>query len=135
MNLFVYLFWPNPAGWQYSDSRVQMLLGFCAFLIVLSFAIRYWRRGIKNPITKNLSKSWSAASFWFGIVGIIFVASRVEMIQFLAMRALWALWILCIGLYVFFQFIQFRRRHYTVMQRTQVTDERDKYLPKGRGGK
>ncbi len=132
MKLFVYLFWPNPSGWHYTDSRVQIVLGVCFFLIVFSFAISYWRRTLKNPITKNLTKSWSSAAFWFGIVGAVLIASRVEMIQFMAMRAVLVLWFLCILLYIGFQFIQFRRRHYTVMQRTQVIDERDKYLPRGR---
>lgn len=71
-------------------------------------------------------------SFWFGIVGAILVASRVEMIQFMAMRLMWALWLLCLVLYAFIQFVQFRRKHYTVMQRTQVVDERDKYLPQSK---
>lgn len=132
MQFFSYWFWPNPAGWTYADTRVQAVLGACMAFIVLSFAIRYWRKSLKNPITKNLSRSWSSAAFWFGIVGIVFVASRVEMIQFLAMRAMWALWVLALGLYGFFQFAQFRRRHYTVMQRTQVVDEREKYLPKAK---
>ena len=132
MKLFSYWFWPNLAGWHYTDTRVQALLALCAALIIASFVIGYARRKLKNPLTKNLTKSWSSAAFWFGLVGIFFVLSRVEMIQFLSMRALWALWVLCIGLYIFFQFIQFRRRHYTVMQRTQVIDERDKYLPKSK---
>ncbi|MBP7114226.1 MAG: hypothetical protein KBA40_02105 [Candidatus Peribacteraceae bacterium] len=132
MQLFSYWFWPNPAGWRYTDFPVQTLLAVCAALIILSFVIGYWRKRVKNPITKNLSKSWSSAALWFGLVGIVFVVSRVEMIQFLAMRAMWALWLLCLVAYAFFQFIQFRRRHYTVMQRTQVVDEREKYLPGNR---
>lgn len=132
MQFFSYWFWPNPAGWTYADTRVQVVLAACLALVVLSFAIGYWRRKLTNPITKNLSKSWASASFWFGIVGGILVASRVEMIQFLAMRAMWALWALLLGLFAFFQFIQFRRKHYTVMQRTQVVDERDKYLPRSK---
>lgn len=132
MQFFSYWFWPNPAGWYYTDTRVQALLGLCAAFVILSFVIGYWRRKVKNPMTKNLSRSWSSAAFWFGIVGAVLVASRVEMIQFMAMRLLWALWLLCLALYVFMQFVQFRRKHYTVLQRTQVVDERDKYLPKSK---
>lgn len=132
MQFFSYWFWPNPAGWQYSDFRVQTLLAVCLGFVIVSFAISFWRRRLTNPVTKNLSKSWSSASFWFGVVGAVFVASRVEMIQFLAMRALWALWLLSLVLYVVFQVLSFRRRHYTVMERTQVVDERDKYLPKSK---
>lgn len=132
MQFFSYWFWPNPAGWLYTDIRVQALLGVCAAFVILSFILGYWRRKVKNPITKNLSRSWSSASFWFGIVGAILVASRVEMIQFMAMRLMWALWLLCLVLYVLVQIVQFRRKHYTVMQRTQVVDERDKYLPKSK---
>jgi hypothetical protein len=68
--------------------------------------------------------------FWFCIVALLLVVSRVEMIQFLAMRAALALWFVLAVLYVVFQIFQFRRRHYTVMDRVQVVDERDKYLPK-----
>jgi len=132
MQFFSYWLWPNPAGWLYTDIRVQALLAVCAAFVILSFVIGYWRRKVKNPITKNLSRSWSSVSFWFGIVGAILVASRVEMIQFMAMRLMWALWLLCLVLYVFIQFVQFRRKHYTVMQRTQVVDERDKYLPQSK---
>lgn len=131
MDLLSYWLWPNPAGWHYTDTRVQIILGLCIALVLLSFVISFWRRSIKNPITKSLSRSWSSASLWFGLLGIVFVVSRTEMIQFLAMRLLWVLWLLCAIFYIGFQFIQFRRRHYTVMQRMQVTDERDRYLPRG----
>jgi hypothetical protein len=46
------------------------------------------------------------------------------------MRLLWAFWFLAFLLYVVLQFLSFRRRHYTVMERTTVIDEREKYLPK-----
>lgn len=131
MKLFLsYWFWPNPAAWTYADTRVQGLLVMCLVFVVLSFALSFWRRSLSNHITKNLSKSWPSAILWFGIVGAVFVISRVEMIQFLSMRVMWALWFLLLLLYVGFQIVQFRRRHYTVMQRTQIVDERDKYLPR-----
>ena len=128
----MYWLWPNPGGWHYSDPKIKILLAICAGLVVLSFLIRLWRSSRSNPITKALSKSWSSALFWFGIVGGILVVSRVETIQFLSMRLLWALWALAFALYVLFQILQFRRRHYTVLERTRVIDEREKYLPRSR---
>ncbi len=130
MPFLSYWFWPNPAGWYYTDQRVQMLFAFCAALIVISFLIRFWRGRLTNAVTKNLSRTWSATVFWFGIVGLILTVSRVETIQFVSMRALWALWVLLLAVIIFFQFIQFRRRHYTVIERAQVVDERDRYLPR-----
>lgn len=106
------------------------LLGACLALIVLSFGIRFWRRSLRNVITKKLTASWPSVSFWLGAVGVALVICRVESIQFLAMRALWGAWLLVIILYVAFQFVSFRRRHYIVMEKTQVLDERDKYLPR-----
>lgn len=106
------------------------LLGVCFALVIVSFGIRYWRRVLRNPVTKKLSTSWSSASFWFGAVGMVLVVCRVEAIQFLAMRALWGMWLLAGVLYVIVQVISFRRRHYTVLEKMQVVDERDKYLPR-----
>ena len=125
-----YWFWPNPGNWHYHDTHVAMLILLCVVMIAGSFAIKMWRSKQKNPMTRTLSAGWSSAVFWFGIFGLVLVVSRVELIQFMAMRSLWALWVVCIVLYVFFQLLQFRRRHYVVVERTQVTDERDKYLPK-----
>lgn len=132
MPFLSYWFWPNPGGWHYTDSRVMTLMGVCVVLILLSFAIRLWRKRLTNSVTSKLSRSWSSAAFWFGLTGLFLAASRVETIQFLSMRSLWVLWLLCIVLYAFFQVIQFRRRHYTVLARTNVIDERDRYLPKRR---
>lgn len=109
-----------------------MLLGFCAALIVLSFAVSFWRRMLQNHMTKTLTSSWSTALFWFGVTGLFFTVCRVETIQFLSMRLLWLFWVIAAALYVFVQILMFRRRHYTVLERAQVTDERDKYLPKRR---
>lgn len=126
----VYWVWPNPGGWNYEDSKVLAMFGVCLVLIVGSFLIRFWRRRLKNPKTRSLSSSWSSASFWFGLVALILVVSRVELIQFMSMRLLWAFWFLAAGLYVFFQILQFTKRHYTVLARTTVLDEREKYLPR-----
>lgn len=131
MKMFLsYWFWPNPAGWHYSDQKVAIVFGVCAAFILLSFVIRFWRSKHVNPMTKSLSRSWSSASFWFGLSALILTVSRVETIQFLSMRLLWALWVLAFALSLLFQIIQFRRRHYTVMERIQIVDEREKYLPR-----
>jgi hypothetical protein len=125
----IYWVWPNPGGWHYDDRKITVALVLCGALIVLSFIIRFWRSRLKNTVTRNLSSSWSRATFWFGVVAIILIVSRVEEIQFMAMRLTWALWFGALFLYLLFQFFQFRRRHYTLLERVQVVDERDKYLP------
>lgn len=132
LQFFSYWFWPNPAGWHYADTRVQVVLGVCAAFVVASFIVRFWRKSLKNHVTKQLTAGWPSALFWFGIVGLVLAVSRVETIQFMSMRILWAFWFLSLALYGVFQFINFSRRHYTVLQRAQVVDERDKYLPKKR---
>jgi hypothetical protein len=109
-----------------------ILLGICVVLILASIVIRYWRRGLTNPITKKLSRSWSSAALWFGIVGIVLVVSRVESIQFLAMRFMWVLWGLAFLVYLFFQWRLFRSRHYEILPKMKVEDPRDKYLPKSK---
>ena len=132
MSFLSFWFWPNPGGWHYSDTRVVAVLIACSLLILTSFALRFWRRSLQNSVTRSLTRSWPLGAFWFGFIGLVFAFSRVEMIQFLAMRAAWALWLALLVLFASFQFVQFRRRHYTVLQRTTVVDEREKYLPKAR---
>ena len=127
-----YWLWPNPAGWYYDDTKVVALIVVCGALVLLSFVLRFWRSQVSNLVTRSLTASWSSASFWSGVVGLLFVVSRVETIQFLSMRILWALWMLSIALYLFFQCTQFRRKHYVVIERAQIVDEREKYLPKKR---
>lgn len=126
----VYWFWPNPGGWSYVSPKIEAALIALAVMLCLSFVISAWRRRLANPVTRNLSGSWSAASFWFGLVGIALVVSRVEAIQFLAMRILWGVWVLSLALYLIYQILQFKRRHYVLLKRVEVTDERDKYLPR-----
>ncbi len=129
-SFLIYWLWPNPAGWHYGDQRVMVLLGVSVLLIVVSFIIRCVRPRFTNAITRHLTSSWSLASFWFGVVALLLVVCRTEMIQFLSMRVLWAVWALLLGLYALFQMLQFRRRHYTMIKQTRVVDERDKYLPR-----
>ncbi len=130
MPFLSYWFWPRPGVWHYGETKVIVLLAICAVLVVLSFVLSRWRSKLKNPVTRMLTRSWSGASLWFGIVGVFLIVCRVEDIQFLEMRAVQALWVLVFALYIVFQAFQFRRRHYTVMERSKVIDERDKYLPK-----
>jgi len=126
----VYWIWPNPAGWNYGDPKIKAAIILFLVMIVLSFMIRFWRTRLKNPVTRNLSASWSRSLFWFAVVALFLIVSRVEEIQFLAMRLLWIFWFVSFFLYLFFQLLQFRRRHYTVLKRVQVVDEREKYLPR-----
>lgn len=129
MNVLTYLFYPNPGHAAYGDAAVIAALALCVGLVVLSFAIQYWRGRIQNAVTKKLSRTWSSISFWFGVVGLVLAVSRVEKIQFIAMRFLWALWALLLILIVILQWRIFRMRHYEVLPRVGKVDPRDLYLP------
>ncbi len=128
--LLSHWFWPNPGGWSYGDVKVQAVLAACVALIALSFVISYWRKSVKNPVTRKLSSSWSAAAMTFGVLALVMAVSRVETIQFVSMRALWLVWALCLVLYVIFQLMAFRNRHYVVLEKQRTVDTRDKYLPR-----
>ena len=125
-----YLFYPNPGQAEYTSMSMLIVAGVCAALIIVSFVIRFWRKGLTNPVTRKLSKSWSSVSFWFGVSGLLLVVCRVERIQFLAMRFLWVIWALLLIIYVILQIRLFRMRHYEVIPMAKVEDPRDKYLPK-----
>lgn len=123
------LFWPLPPSLSYSSHKVQALLWMCAVLVLLSFLVRSWRHRTQNPMTKRLSRSWSAALLGFGITGFVLVIARTEGIQFLAMRFLWVVWGLAALAYVLIQIRLFTARHYQVLPREVVMDPREKYLP------
>lgn len=130
-DFFVYLFWPNPANATYDSPKALVLLAICILFIVGSFVIKYWRRGLKNAPTKKLSRSWSSASFWFGLIGLFLVVCRAEGISFLSMRVWWLVWLVALALYCFVQVKMFKARHYEVLPKQKVAaTDRDKYLPK-----
>ena len=128
-SLLHYVFYPNPGNVTYTSPAQGALLAISLALLALAVAIRIWRRRLSNPVTRKLSRSWSAVSLWFGIVGVVLVVSRVEQIQFIAMRFWWAVWIPALVAYVALQARLFRSRHYEVLPQVRVEDPRDKYLP------
>lgn len=125
-----FLFWPNPANADYGSPKVVALMILCGLLIVGAFALSFWRKRMKNPVTKKLSRSWGVAAFWFGLSGLILIVSRVEQIQFVSMRFLWVIWIAIAAFYVYIQVRLFRARHYEVLPREASVDPRSKYLPR-----
>ncbi|MDB4979222.1 MAG: hypothetical protein JWM56_1408 [Candidatus Peribacteria bacterium] len=129
MDLLRYLFWPRPENAQYSDPKVIGLLVVCALFIGAALYIRVWRRKVRNPVTRKLSRSWASALFWFAFAAVLLILARTEGIQFLGMRILWLFWLLGIGLYAYFQYRQFKTRHYEVLPKEMIIDARDKYLP------
>ena len=133
MSILSYLFLPNPARADYGDPWVIGAFAALAALVAVSFLIRYWRAKIATgAVTKKLSRSWSSAAFWFGVVGLVLLVSRVEKIQFVAMRFLWVFWGLAAVLYVFLQWRIFASRHYEVLPTVRREDPRAKYLPKAK---
>ena len=129
MNFLIYVFYPNPGHVTYGSPSVLALFGISGGMIVLSFAITFWRSRLQTAMTKKLSRSWSSTSFWFGVVGVILTVSRVEKIQFIAMRFLWILWVALLLVMLYFQWRVFRMRHYEVLPRVGRVDPRDQYLP------
>lgn len=127
--LLTYLFYPNPGAAAYGDPWVIAVLVLCAALVAGAIAVRRWRAHLENAVTKKLSRTWSAALFWFGCVGFVLTIARVEKIQFVAMRFLWVLWVIGLLLYVVAQVRIFRMRHYAVLPRVTREDPRAKYLP------
>ncbi|MBI3816907.1 hypothetical protein HY285_05190, partial [Candidatus Peregrinibacteria bacterium] len=119
-----FVFAPNPGRATYGSTSILSLLIACGTLVVLSFIIAVWRRSHANSVTRKLSRTWSSVSFWFGIVGLVLVVSRVEQIQFLAMRFFWVLWVLALLVYVFVQLRLFRARHYEILPRVSAADPR-----------
>ncbi|MDD5041332.1 MAG: hypothetical protein PHX87_03615 [Candidatus Peribacteraceae bacterium] len=128
-SLFIYLFWPNPGNAHYGSTSMLVPLVACALLLLFSFAFRFWRGRMGNPVMKKLSRSWSGAAFWFGVSGLIFVVSRVESIGFLAMRLWWVLWGIALALFLGVQIRLFRMRYYEKLPADVSDDPRDRYLP------
>lgn len=125
-----YLFYPNPGNASWDSPKALILAGVCLLMVIAAYALRVWRRRLQNPVTKKLSRSWASASFWFGVTGLLLVASRVNTIQFLSMRILWVVWGVLLILYVVVQVRIFRARHYVMISPTRPDDPRSKYLPK-----
>lgn len=126
-----YLFWPNPPAPSYSNPKVLFVLIVCALLVTGSFACKRWRNSQKNAVTRKLTRSWSSAAFWFGIVGMFMAVCRVEGISYLSMRFLWVLWLLGAALFIVVQWKLWRMRHYEVLpQEKPAADPREQYLPK-----
>lgn len=129
-SLFIYLFWPNPGNAHYGSSSMQTLLVACALLIALSFTMRFWRRSMRNPVLKKLSRSWPTAAFWFGVTGLVFVVARVEGVGFLAMRLWWVVWGVSLTFFIGVQVRLFRMRYYEKLPAQPSADPRHRYLPR-----
>lgn len=129
-NYLMYFLWPNPGNASYSNPKVQALIVLSGLLIVLSFALRFWRRSTKNPVTKRLTRSWPTATLWFGIIALVMIISRVEFIGFLSMRLWWVVWVFSLAFYLWIQVRLFRTRHYEQLPRVMTEDPREKYLPR-----
>ncbi|MDA1208618.1 MAG: hypothetical protein O2904_01130 [bacterium] len=130
MNIFTYIFWPRPPALGYEDIKVQTFLFICLFFIVTSFALKHWRKKQPNPITRKLSKSWSSASMWFGIIGLVLTVARAEDISYVSMRFWWLVLGFVAAVYIFLQYKLFRSRHYEKLPSETKQDPREKYLPK-----
>lgn len=122
-------FYPNPGGATYASPKVIILFALCALLLVVSFAIGSWRKRQSNSITRRLSRSWARTLRIFALIGVVLIVSRVEQIQFFAMRALFGVWVLSFALYAAVQFWFWKKRHYKVLPKKKIEDERDRYLP------
>lgn len=120
-----------PAVLHYGSPFVLGLFGLCVALFVASFLVKFWRKKTSQPNVRKLTKSWSMVGFWFGIIGLLLIVSRVERVQVLAMPFLWFVWGLCLLVFIFIQWRLFRSRYYEVLPRSSVKDG-DPYLPGGK---
>ena len=125
-----YLFWPNPGNAGYDSPKAMALIIACVLLVILSFIFSWWRRSNASAAVRKISKSWSTAMLWFGLIGLVLIIARVEQIQFLAMRFMWLLWGISLVLYLMVQMRVYRLRYYEVLPTKKVVDPRSKYLPK-----
>lgn len=130
MNFFSYLFWPNPGNATYGSPKIVVILLFAATLVAISCILTVWRRRLTDNQLKKCSRSWSSASFWFGLTGIVLVVSRVEEIQFMAMRVLTFVWLGGAIAYILFQIRLFRLRYFKVIPQHKRDDQKEKYLPR-----
>lgn len=128
--LLFWIFDPHPLPASYSSPNVLGLGVVMAALLLASFALRLWRSRQQNAVLRKLSRSWSPACFWFGIVGALLIIARTEDVLLLSMRLFWLLWAAAFIAYAFLQVRLFRARHYTVLPTARVDDPRSKYLPK-----
>ena len=106
------------------------ILAFCVMLVVGSFVIRWWSHHEQNARRRLLSRSWPAASLWFGLSGLILVVARVEQIQFIAMRLWWVIWGVTAGFYVWFQVKNWHLRYYEVLPQQKQRNSMERYLPR-----
>lgn len=129
MSILSYLFWPNPGLSDYGNPRIAAALLFCFGLVVASFILRTWRAKA-TPQMRKIAKGWPTAAITFGLIGLLFVVSRVEGIQYISMRVWWIVWALSGLFYVWLQIKKFRARYYEVLPTQSVEDPRSKYLPR-----
>ena len=134
MQILSYIFWPRPPATGYDNPKIQLALFVCSTLVLATFALRYWRRRLRNSQTRKLSRSWASASMTFGLSGLLFAVARAEDISYVSMRFWWVLWFTLLVVYVVLQVRVFRARHYETLPKTVIEDPRDKYLP-GKKGK
>lgn len=128
--LITYIFWPNPPAPPYENSKVVLLLLLCGALVIGSFAVKHWRKRLKNSVTKKLTRSYAPAMFWFGLTGLFLTVCRVEGISYLSMRLWWGVWLIAAVAFVWIQFKMFRARHYEIVpQEKKQADPKEKYLP------
>ncbi|MBM3227986.1 hypothetical protein FJZ27_03975 [Candidatus Peribacteria bacterium] len=125
-----YLFWPNPQATSYDSPKVVAILVACAAMVALSFAVRSWRVRQTNPVTKRLSRGWSAALLLFAGFALVFVVARVEGISFVSMRVWWIVWAVALVFVLLAQVRRWRAMHYEVLPSSSIHDPREKYLPK-----
>ncbi|HCI03624.1 MAG: hypothetical protein QF755_01050 [Candidatus Peribacteraceae bacterium] len=128
--LVTYLLWPNNPVIPYGSPKLTALIVMSFGLIVVSFTLRMWRKKLDNQITKKLSRSWSGACLWFGIVALVLTVARAEQISYLSMRLWWVVWLIGWVVYVFFQIKMFKLKYYKKLPSETVNDPRKKYLPK-----
>ena len=129
MEVFSYLFWPNPGGVSYAGPHPRIAFLVCGILLLLSLVLRILRARSRSGSFRRLSHGWARAVLWFSLVGLFLVVARVEEVQYVAMRFWWIVWGGSAAGYVFLQWRRTQRLWYEVIPSTPAQDFREKYLP------
>jgi hypothetical protein len=114
---------------HYSSPEILVMFALAAACFVAWFLLRRWHKK-QQSLTRKLSASWSIVSFWFGVVALLLIISRVERVQVMAAPFLWLFWAVGLLAYVFVQWRLFRAKHYEVLPRA-ATAATDPYVAAG----
>jgi amino acid transporter len=116
------------------DSNFQftkLTLALVVVLFLISIGIWYYRKKyVKDPVTKKIIKRYPEKIFTFGLILLCLLVSREAGIPILSMRVLSILFFLYVAYWVLKTLITFRKEYKERAKHLNMSDKKDKYLPK-----